>query len=161
MDGNLNLIILMYCATVHGKVKQQCYRLPFFFLIWVSLLSFTGLWKTFIIRNRTYSWIQYLDTFFLSCSFHQVRHSKIVFLHLRTMSAQTSLSLCELKSYNHATKEENMIHVVFRYRQRCRMRDKGLFCFFPSLQFCQTRLLSHRVMKSDLMQYDRYFENHY
>lgn len=52
---------------------------------------------------------------FLSPSFHQVRHSRVVFLCLRANEpAETNLSLCGPKCHNHATEVENIIHIVVR-----------------------------------------------
>lgn len=41
MDGNLNLIMRMYRATEHGKVKHDATDPTPFFRIWVSLPSLT------------------------------------------------------------------------------------------------------------------------
>lgn len=95
--------------------------------------------QNIIISSRTWMWTEYFAAFSVSSSSLLVRHSGIVFLRLgANVSAQTNLSLCDAKCHNHATKGENMIHIVFK-----EWEDKGfLLCFVffhSSILFCQTR----------------------
>lgn len=90
--------------------------------------------KTVFINSRTLNTILGYF-FFVFCSFHWVRHSRIVFLCLRAnVSVQTNLSLCRAKCHTHATKGENMIHIVFREREHNVAKKKtNVFFFFLSV----------------------------